>query len=68
MDARREEVIGHTEATAASPQIGDVVVVMSTLFRCVSITYADPTETQTGVAEVRVRYKQEDGDGADRPG
>ena len=67
-----EEIVGEIpyrskvkaiRATDSMPVIGGLVVVMGQLYRCVEVRYADGTETQTGVAELRIRYKQEDGDG-----
>lgn len=52
-----EETVGHTEATQPMPVIGETIVVMSTIYRCISVAYADDKETG-GEPEIRVRFKR----------
>ena len=53
----RETVLGNTQATQPMPVIGETIVVMDMVYRCVSIQYMDTEEAQ-GPAEIRVRFKQ----------
>ena len=52
-----EEVLGHTEASQPMPLIGETIVVMGTIYRCISVAYADAHETG-GEPEIRVRFKR----------
>lgn len=56
--AREEEVVGHTQATQPMPIIGETIVLMERMYRCVSVIYVDAKESG-GVPEIRVRFKQE---------
>lgn len=41
------------------PLIGELIVVLGSLYRCVSVEWADRSETRTGKAEIRVRFREE---------
>jgi hypothetical protein len=58
-DLAGESIVSHTMADSPMPIIGSRVVALGHLYRCVSIEFFDETETRTGRAEFRVRFREE---------
>jgi hypothetical protein len=57
----RDEPVSHTEATGPTqpmPVVGELIMVMERMYRCVSVQYLDARETGT-VPELRVRFREE---------